>query len=309
MLKNSLVYVAGHRGLVGSAIMRYLENQGYSNILTRTSKELDLRSQAAVEEFFKTFHPEYVFLAAARVGGILANDRYPAQFIYDNLMIEANVIHAAHTYGVKKLLFLGSSCIYPKFAPQPLKEDSLLTGELEATNEWYAVAKIAGIKMCQAYRKQYSDNFIAVMPTNLYGINDNFDLENAHVLPALIRKFHEAKVSSKPSVEVWGSGNPRREFLYADDLAEACCYLMENYDEEEIINIGTGTDLSIRELAEIIREVAGYNGVIVYDVSKPDGTPVKCLDVSTINRLGWQAKTGLKDGLEKTYHWFKNLDR
>jgi GDP-L-fucose synthase len=308
MLKNSLIYVAGHRGLVGSAIMRYLENQGYSNILTRTNKELDLRSQAAVEEFFQTFHPEYVFLAAARVGGILANDRYPAQFIYDNLMIEANVIHAAHTYGVKKLLFLGSSCIYPKFASQPLKEESLLTGELEATNEWYAIAKIAGIKMCQAYRKQYSDNFIAVMPTNLYGINDNFDLENAHVLPALIRKFHEAKVSGKPSVEVWGSGNPRREFLYADDLAKACCYLIENYDEEGIINIGTGTDLSIRELAEIIREVAGYNGKIVYDVSKPDGTPVKCLDVSKINRLGWQAKTGLKDGLEKTYHWFKNLD-
>jgi GDP-L-fucose synthase len=308
MLKNSLIYVAGHRGLVGSAIMRYLENQGYSNILTRTNKELDLRSQAAVEEFFQTFHPEYVFLAAARVGGILANDRYPAQFIYDNLMIEANVIHSAHTYGVKKLLFLGSSCIYPKFASQPLKEESLLTGELEATNEWYAIAKIAGIKMCQAYRKQYSDNFIAVMPTNLYGINDNFDLENAHVLPALIRKFHEAKVSGKPSVEVWGSGNPRREFLYADDLAKACCYLIENYDEEGIINIGTGTDLSIRELAEIIREVAGYNGKIVYDVSKPDGTPVKCLDVSKINRLGWQAKTGLKDGLEKTYHWFKNLD-
>jgi GDP-L-fucose synthase len=308
MLKNSLIYVAGHRGLVGSAIMRYLENQGYLNILTRTNKELDLRSQAAVEEFFQTFHPEYVFLAAARVGGILANDRYPAQFIYDNLMIEANVIHAAHTYGVKKLLFLGSSCIYPKFASQPLKEESLLTGELEATNEWYAIAKIAGIKMCQAYRKQYSDNFIAVMPTNLYGINDNFDLENAHVLPALIRKFHEAKVSGKPSVEVWGSGNPRREFLYADDLAKACCYLIENYDEEGIINIGTGTDLSIRELAEIIREVAGYNGKIVYDVSKPDGTPVKCLDVSKINRLGWQAKTGLKDGLEKTYHWFKNLD-
>jgi GDP-L-fucose synthase len=308
MLKNSLIYVAGHRGLVGSAIMRYLENQGYLNILTRTNKELDLRSQAAVEEFFQTFHPEYVFLAAARVGGILANDRYPAQFIYDNLMIEANVIHSAHTYGVKKLLFLGSSCIYPKFASQPLKEESLLTGELEATNEWYAIAKIAGIKMCQAYRKQYSDNFIAVMPTNLYGINDNFDLENAHVLPALIRKFHEAKVSGKPSVEVWGSGNPRREFLYADDLAKACCYLIENYDEEGIINIGTGTDLSIRELAEIIREVAGYNGKIVYDVSKPDGTPVKCLDVSKINRLGWQAKTGLKDGLEKTYHWFKNLD-
>jgi len=262
-----------------------------------------------VDDFFKTHHPDYVFLAAAKVGGIYANDRYPAQFIYDNLMIEANVIQAAHTYGVKKLLFLGSSCIYPKFAAQPLKEQCLLTGALEPTNEWYAIAKIAGIKMCQAYRKQYGDNFIAVMPTNLYGINDNFNLETSHVLPALIRKFHEAKVTSKPGVDVWGSGKPRREFLYADDLAEACCFLMESYESEAIINIGTGTDISIRELAELIREVVGYNGEIIYDGSKPDGTPVKRLDVSKINRLGWRAKTGLKAGIEKTYRWFQCLEQ
>lgn len=306
MLKDSLIYVAGHRGLVGSAIVRYLESQGYHNIITRNSGELDLREQEAVEGFFRTYRPEYVFLAAAKVGGIWANDRYPAQFIYDNLTIEANVIHAAHTYGVKKLLFLGSSCIYPKLAPQPLKEEYLLTGELEPTNQWYAIAKITGIKMCQAYRKQYGDNFIAVMPTNLYGINDNFDLENAHVMPALLRKFHEAKISGKVSVEVWGSGKPRREFLYADDLAEACCFLVENYDHEDILNIGTGTDMSIRELAELIREVVGYNGGIVYDSSKPDGTPVKRLDVSNLKRLGWQARTSLKEGIAKTYAWFQS---
>lgn len=309
MFQDSLIYVSGHRGLVGSAIKRYLEDQGYSNICTRTSEELDLRSQIEVEKFFQTFRPEYVFLAAARVGGILANERYPAQFIYDNLIIATNVIHASHTYGVKKLLFLGSSCIYPKFAPQPLKEGYLLTGELEPTNEGYALAKIAGIKMCQAYRKQYGDNFIAVMPTNTYGINDNFDLEKAHVLPALIRKFHEAKVNNRPSVVVWGSGTPQREFLYVNDLAEACCFLMEKYDGQDIINVGTGKDLSIRELAEQIREIVGYSGEIIYDSSKPDGTPVKRLDVSKITELSWQARTSLKAGIEKTYYWFQSLDR
>jgi GDP-L-fucose synthase len=305
MHKDSLIYVAGHRGLVGSAIVRCLERQGWVNIITQTSRELDLRSQRAVEEFFKTVRPEYVFLAAAKVGGIWVNDRYPAQFIYDNLAIETNVIHAAHSYGVKKLLFLGSSCIYPKLAPQPLREEYLLTGPLEPTNEWYALAKIAGIKMCQAYRKQYGDNFIAAMPTNLYGLNDNFDLESAHVLPALLRKFHEAKIDRKPCVEVWGSGQPRREFLYIDDLAEACCFLMENYDEQDIVNVGTGQDISIRELAELIGEVVGYSGEIIYEDSKPDGTPVKRLDVSKMNHLGWQAKTELKAGIEKTYQWFQ----
>lgn len=307
MQKDSLIYVAGHRGLVGSAITRSLANKGYDNILTKTSGELDLRQQALVDQFFCTYRPDYVFLAAAKVGGIWVNNKYPAQFIYDNLAIAANVIQAAHKYGVKKLLFLGSSCIYPKMAPQPLKEEYLLSGALEPTNEWYALAKIAGIKMCQAYRRQYGDNFIAAMPTNLYGINDNFDLESAHVLPALLRKFHEAKVEQKPFVEVWGSGLPRREFLYVDDLAEACCFLMENYNAEDIVNVGTGRDISIGELAEIIRDVVGYTGQIIYDSSKPDGTPVKRLDVAKINGLGWRATTDLNTGIARTYQWFKSF--
>ena len=306
MRKNAKIYIAGHRGLAGSAIVRQLRSQGYVNIITRTSAELDLRCQAAVDAFFRAFRPEYVFLAAAKVGGIWANNRYPAEFIYDNLAIATNVIHAAHCYGVKKLLFLGSSCIYPKYASQPLKEEYLLTGELEPTNEWYAVAKIAGIKLCQAYRRQYDANFIAVMPANLYGINDNFDLETAHVLPALLRKFHEAKAAGMSAVTVWGSGKARREFLYVDDLAEACCFLMQNYDGEEIINVGTGTDITIRELAELIREIVGFNGDIIYDRTKPDGTFQKLLDVTKINRLGWQAKIGLREGIEKTYRWFKD---
>ncbi|SDF53645.1 GDP-L-fucose synthase [Sporolituus thermophilus] len=306
MRKDAKIYVAGHRGLVGSAIVRELRSQGYDNLITRTSAELDLRYQAVVDAFFRASRPEYVFLAAAKVGGILANNRHPAEFIYDNLAIATNVIHAAYCYGVKKLLFLGSSCIYPKYARQPLKEEYLLTGELEPTNEWYAVAKIAGVKLCQAYRRQYGANFIAVMPANLYGINDNFDLETSHVLPALLRKFHEAKAAGMSAVTVWGSGNPRREFLYVDDLAEACCFLMQNYNDEEIINVGTGTDITIRELAELIREIVGFNGDIVYDRTKPDGTFQKLLDVTKINRLGWQAKTGLREGIEKTYRWFKD---
>ena len=304
MDKNSKIYVAGSRGLVGSAIIRCLKQQGYINIIERTSQELDLRDKNAVDTFFQTERPEYVFLAAAKVGGILANNTYPADFIYDNLLIEANVIYAAHQCNVKKLLFLGSSCIYPKFAPQPLKEEYLLTGELEPTNEPYAIAKIAGIKMCQAYRSQYGDNFVAVMPTNLYGINDNFDLNNSHVLPALMRKFHEAKEEKSPSVTIWGTGTPRREFLFVDDLAEACCFVMKQYDESGILNIGTGVDLAIHELAEVIAEVVGFKGEIVYDTSKPDGTPVKLLDVSKMKQLGWQATTQLREGIEKTYSWF-----
>ena len=304
MDKNSKIYVAGSRGLVGSAIIRCLKQQGYINIIERTSQELDLRDKNAVDTFFQTERPEYVFLAAAKVGGILANNTYPADFIYDNLLIEANVIYAAHQCNVKKLLFLGSSCIYPKFAPQPLKEEYLLTGELEPTNEPYAIAKIAGIKMCQAYRSQYGDNFVAVMPTNLYGMNDNFDLNNSHVLPALMRKFHEAKEEKSPSVTIWGTGTPRREFLFVDDLAEACCFVMKQYDESGILNIGTGVDLAIHELAEVIAEVVGFKGEIVYDTSKPDGTPVKLLDVSKMKQLGWQATTQLREGIEKTYSWF-----
>jgi GDP-L-fucose synthase len=306
MDKQSKIYVAGSRGLVGSALVRCLKEQGYMNIVERTSKQLDLRDKNAVDGFFEIEHPEYVFLAAAKVGGIHANSTYPAEFIYDNLLIEANVIQAAHQYKVKKLLFLGSSCIYPKFAPQPLKEEYLLSGELEATNEPYAIAKIAGIKMCQAYRQQYGDNFVAVMPTNLYGIHDNFDLENSHVLPALLRKFHEGKQMGSSSVTIWGTGTPRREFLFVDDLAEACSFVMEKYDEAEIINIGTGKDITIRELAEVISEVVGFKGEIIYDTGKPDGTPVKLLDVSKMQRLGWQAKVELKEGIEKTYSWFLN---
>lgn len=302
---NSRIYVAGSRGLVGSAIVRRLRAEGYKNIIERTSQQLDLRNQVLVDEFFRVERPEYVFLAAAKVGGIHANNTYPAEFIYDNLLIQNNVIHAAHQYSVRKLMFLGSSCIYPKLAPQPLKEEYLLTGELEATNESYAIAKIAGIKMCQAYRKQYGDDFIAVMPTNLYGINDNFDLENSHVLPALLRKFHEAKEKDSKSVIVWGSGKPRREFLYVDDLADACYFVMKDYSDSLIINIGTGTDVTIAELAGMMASVTGFKGEVVYDTSKPDGTPVKRLDVSKISALGWQAQTSLKNGIEQTYAWFK----
>lgn len=306
MRKDVRIYVAGHRGLVGSALVRCLQGKGYSDIITRTSAELDLRQQGDTEAFFRNYQPEYVFLAAAKVGGIQANSKYPAEFIYDNLLIETNVIHAAHKNGVKKLLFLGSSCIYPKLAPQPLKEEYLLTGALEPTNEWYAVAKIAGIKLCQAYRQQYGDNFIAVMPTNLYGIHDNFDLETSHVLPALIRKFHEAKVAGNSTVTLWGSGSPRREFLYADDLAEACIFLMEKYHGEQIINIGTGEDVTIWDLANLISEIVRFTGHIVCDASKPDGTPRKVLDLSRINNMGWQAKTSLRAGIEQTYRWFKD---
>lgn len=302
---KSKIYVAGSRGLVGSAIVRRLRADGYINIIERTSRELDLRNQAAVDEFFRTERPEYIFLAAAKVGGIHANHTYPAEFIYENLLIQNNVIHMAHQYGVRKLMFLGSSCIYPKFAPQPLKEEYLLTGELEPTNEAYAIAKIAGIKMCQSYRRQYGDDFISVMPTNLYGINDNFDLENSHVLPALLRKFDVAAKQGHESVTVWGSGKPRREFLYVDDLAEACCYLMNNYSGSEIVNIGTGSDVTIAELAAMMAEVTGFTGEVIYDASKPDGTPVKRLDVSKLSALGWQAKTSLRDGIERTYAWFK----
>lgn len=307
MEKHSKIYIAGHRGLVGSAIKRKLEQKGYSNLICRTSGELDLRNRQAVEVFFAAEKPEYVFLAAAKVGGIHANNTYPAEFIYDNLAIQVNVIHSAYLHGVKKLLFLGSSCIYPKFAPQPMKEKHLLTGELEPTNEPYAIAKIAGIKMCQAYNRQYGTNYISVMPTNLYGPNDNFDLENSHVLPALIRKFHEAKIQNKPEVEVWGTGKPRREFLYVDDLADACVFLMENHDYEDIgafVNIGTGEDLTIKELAEIIKKIVGYKGELVFNTEKPDGTPRKLLDVSKLHALGWQAKMSLEDGIKMTYEWY-----
>lgn len=303
MDKNAKVYVAGHQGLVGSAITRNLKRIGYTNLIYKTRLELDLRNQVAVDEFFRIERPEYVFLAAAKVGGIYANMTYPVDFIYDNLMIEANVIQAAHKYKVSKLLFLGSSCIYPKFAAQPLKEECLLTGELEPTNEPYAVAKIAGIKLCQAFRYQYGDNFIAVMPTNLYGINDNFDLENSHVLPALIRKFHEAKLSEKP-ITIWGTGKPRREFLYADDLADACCFLMKEYSDSGIINIGIGRDITIADLASLVAEITGYRGNIAFDTSKPDGTLEKRLDISKMNNLGWVAKTSLNDGIKRTYDWY-----
>jgi GDP-L-fucose synthase len=307
MLKNSKIYIAGHRGMVGSAIKRNLESRGYTNLLFRTHSELDLTDQRQVNEFFESEKPEYVFLAAAKVGGILANSTYPAQFIYDNLMIEANVINAAYKHGAKKLLFLGSSCIYPKFAPQPMKEDYLLTGELEGTNEAYAIAKIAGIRLCKHYNQQYRTNFMSVMPTNLYGQNDNFDLETSHVMPALIRKFHEAKINANPEVTIWGTGSPKREFLHVDDMADACVYLMENYaysDTCEFVNIGTGKDLSIKELAEMIKEIVGYRGKIVYDHTKPDGTPRKLLDVSRLHELGWREKIPLREGIEQTYKWY-----
>lgn len=304
MYKESKIYVAGHRGLVGSAILRKLKSEGYMNIITRTHQELDLTDQQEVYCFFEEERPEYVFLAAAKVGGILANSTYPADFIRENLLIQTNVIDAAYKYGVKKLLFLGSSCIYPKYAPQPIKEEYLLTGALESTNEPYAVAKIAGIKMCQAYNRQYGTNFISVMPTNLYGPGDNFDLETSHVLPALIRKFHEAKINNAPYVVVWGSGTPRREFLHVDDLADACLFLMNNYDSSEIINIGVGEDLSIAELANLIKEIVGYKGEIIYDKTKPDGTPRKLLDVTKLFNLGWKPTIHLEDGIRSTYEWF-----
>jgi GDP-L-fucose synthase len=298
------IYIAGHRGLVGSAIVRALEKKGFKNLLYRTSKELDLRDQAAVDGFFAQEKPNYVFLAAGKVGGIVANNTYRADFLYDNLLIVANIVHAAYQNNVTKLLFLGSSCIYPKLAPQPIKEEYLLTGALEYTNEPYAIAKIAGIKLCESFRDQYGANYISVMPTNLYGINDNYHPENSHVLPALIRRFHEAKVSGHKEVVIWGSGSPRREFLYADDLAEACLFLMDTYNEKEIINIGCGEDISIKELADIVKEVTGFDGDLKFDISKPDGTPRKLLDVSKIHKLGWQHKTTLKDGLITAYQNF-----
>lgn len=299
------IYVAGHNGLVGSAIVRNLLQNGYKNIIYKSSKELDLRNQSAVNLFFENEKPDYVFVAAAKVGGILANNSFPAEFIYDNLMIESNIINAAYLNNVKKLLFLGSSCIYPKKAQQPIREEYLLTGPLEPTNEAYALAKISGIALCKFYRRQYGCDFISAMPTNLYGINDNFDLNSSHVLPALIRKFHEAKMESKNEVVIWGTGAPLREFLFVDDLADALLVLMKKYSDEMHINVGTGEDISIADLAQTIKTVVGFNGNIVYDKSKPDGTPRKLLDVSRINSLGWKHKTSLVDGIEKVYSWYK----
>lgn len=299
MEKDSKIYVAGHRGMVGSAIVRKLEREGYTNIVYRTSKELNLIDQKAVEAFFAQEKIDYVFLAAAKVGGILANNTYRAEFLYNNLMIQNNVIHQAYVHGVKKLMFLGSSCIYPKMAQQPLKEDYLLTGALEPTNEPYAIAKISGIKMCEAYRDQYDCNFISVMPTNLYGENDNYDLKNSHVLPALIRKFYEAKQEGKPSVEIWGTGSPLREFLNVDDLADACYFLMLNYHDKGFINIGTGEDISIKDLALLIKEVVGFEGELTFDTSKPDGTPRKLMDVGRLKAMGWEPKIGLREGITK----------
>lgn len=306
MNKEAKIYIAGHRGMVGSAIHRKLTSLGYSNIVTRTSAELDLRIQERVNEFFEAERPAYVFLAAAKVGGILANNTYRADFIYENIMIQSNIIHSSYATGVKKLMFLGSSCIYPKLAPQPLKEDYLLTGLLEPTNEPYAIAKIAGIKMCDAYRSQYGCDFISVMPTNLYGPNDNYDLQNAHVLPSLVRKFHEAKINNTPEVSIWGSGSPKREFLHADDLADACVFLMNTYSDEGLVNIGTGEDISISDLALMIKEVVGYEGAIVNDHSKPDGTPRKLMDVSKLSKLGWNYTIPLKKGLEMVYQEYQS---
>lgn len=304
MRKTDKIYVAGHNGMVGSAIVRALKQKGFTNLVYRTSKELDLRNQAAVDEFFRNEKPQFVFLAAAKVGGIVANNTYRAQFLYENLMIVSNIVHAAYANAVTKLLFLGSSCIYPKMAAQPIKEEYLLTGPLEYTNEPYAIAKIAGIKLCESYRDQYGADFISVMPTNLYGLNDNYHPENSHVLPALIRRFHEAKVTGLNEVVIWGSGSPKREFLFADDLADACLFLMEEYSNKEIVNIGCGEDLSIKELAEMVKEVTGYTGNLVFDTSKPDGTPRKLLDVSKINALGWRYKTSLKEGMSIAYQDF-----
>lgn len=306
MEKNAKIYVAGHRGMVGSAIYRKLIKEGYNNIVTRTSAELDLRNQQAVTDFFAAEKPDYVFLAAAKVGGIVANNTYRADFLYENLAIQNNVIHNAYLTEVKKLMFLGSSCIYPKLAPQPLREDYLLTGTLEETNEPYAIAKIAGIKMCDAYRDQYGANFISVMPTNLYGYNDNYHPENSHVLPALIRKIHEAKINNVNEVVVWGSGSPMREFLFADDLADACYFLMENYNEPHLINIGTGHDLTIKDLALLIKDVLGYDGELVFDTTKPDGTPRKLMDVTKLHNLGWKHQVELREGIELAYQDFES---
>lgn len=305
MQQTDKIYIAGHRGMVGSAIYRKLQQNGYKDIVTRTSRELDLRDQAAVRNFFDKERPAHVFLAAAKVGGILANNTYRGEFLYDNLMIQNNVIDSAYRTGAEKLLFLGSSCIYPKLAPQPLKEDYLLTGLLEETNEPYAIAKIAGIKLCDAYRSQYGCNFISVMPTNLYGPNDNYDLQNSHVLPALIRKFHEARINAAPSVTLWGTGKPRREFLHADDLADACFFLMQQYNEPGLVNIGTGEDLEIGELARLVKRIVGYPGDIVHDLSKPDGTPRKLMDVSRLHSFGWKASISLEDGIRRVYEEYK----
>lgn len=304
MEKNSRIFVAGHAGLVGSAIMRRLRAEGFTNILTATRSQLDLRDQAAVTYWFRANRPEYVFLVAGTVGGIMANSTRPAEFIYDNLMIHATVVHAAHVYPVKKLLYLGSSCIYPRECPQPMKEEHLLSSPLEPTNEPYAIAKIAGIKLCQSYRRQYGCNFISAMPTNLYGPNDNFNLTSSHVLPALIRKFHDAKEAGLDEVVIWGTGSPRREFLHVDDLADACLFLMHNWDEEIHINVGTGEDLTIRELAEMVGGIVHPKARLVFDASKPDGTPQKLLDVSRLHALGWRHKTGLQEGIASTYQWF-----
>lgn len=301
MHKNAKIYVAGHHGMVGSAICRLLKKEGYKNLLTRSSSELDLRDQAAVQRFFAEEKPTHVFLAAAKVGGILANNTYRGEFLYDNLMITANIIHAAHDQKVEKLLFLGSSCIYPKLAPQPLKEDYLLTGALEETNEPYAIAKIAGIKLCETYRDQYGDNFISAMPTNLYGPNDNYDLKKSHVLPALIRKFHTAKINGDAKVEIWGTGSPLREFLHVDDLADACLFLMNEYDDKQFVNVGTGEDLSIKALAEVVKNIVGFEGELTFDTSKPDGTPRKLMDVSFLHALGWHHQIELENGIRSVY--------
>lgn len=307
MEKNAKIYVAGHRGMVGSAILRKLRAEGYTNFVLRDSAQLDLRSQVEVDAFFRREKPDYVFLAAAKVGGILANNTYRAEFLYDNLMIEANVIHSAYRYGVKKLMFLGSSCIYPKMAPQPLQEDSLLTGLLEPTNEPYAIAKIAGIKLCDAYRDQYGCNFVSVMPTNLYGPNDNYHPQNSHVLPAMLRRFHEAVKNGEPAVTIWGTGTPRREFLHVDDLADACYYLMEHYNEPGLVNIGVGTDISILELAQMVARITGFGGEIRHDLSKPDGTPRKLMDVSKLHAMGWKARIELEAGIREVYQEVKHL--
>lgn len=308
MTPHSKIYIAGHRGMVGSAILRNLKQKGFTNFVLRTSSELDLRNQQQVEAFFAAEQPAFVFLAAAKVGGIQANNVYRADFLYDNLMIQNNVIHAAYLNGVEKLMFLGSSCIYPKLAPQPLKEEYLLSGYLEDTNEPYAIAKIAGIKLCENYRRQYGCNFISVMPTNLYGPNDNYNLQNSHVLPALIRKFHEAKLAKAPAVEMWGTGAPLREFLHADDMADACVFLMQHYNGQQHVNIGTGTDLSIKELAQLIRKLVGYEGEIVHDLSKPDGTPRKLMDVSFLHSLGWKHRLDLEEGIRLVYEDFRKKE-
>jgi GDP-L-fucose synthase len=305
MLKNSKIFIAGSNGMVGSAILRKLKKDGFKNLITRSSRELDLRNQEEVYSFFEKEKPDYVFLSAAKVGGIFANKSYPGEFFYDNIMIQSNVIHASYLNNVKKLLFLGSSCIYPKFSEQPIKEEYLLTGELEPTNEAYAIAKISGLKMCEYYNKQFGCCYISVMPTNLYGINDNFDLQNSHVLPALLRKFIEAKINNQKDVVIWGTGTPLREFLYVDDLANACVFLMKNYSESSPVNIGTGEEVSIRELAQKIKDIVSFNGELIFDTTKPDGTPRKLLDVSKIKNLGWKHEISLEDGIEKTLKWIE----